>query len=941
MKLRGDKKITKNKTAFLIALFLMFAMAFSLIELPNTHAQATDNGINVPEWAYINAFPSPVGSNQQISIFAWTANLPPTANGAYGDRWTISVVVTAPDGTNTTIGPYTSDPVGTIFTSYTPTETGNYTFQAFVDAHKLNNTPNGINPTQLAQAEALVQQTHGAVTLDQAEAIFVQGYADLNNTYPACVSEPVTVTVQSEAIPTAPSAPLPTEYWTNPVSQAGHQSWENIMGDWLNIPEPNSDVNDYIQPPTTAHIAWTLPINAGGVGGQPAAIDTGGDNYYSYLSYEQMFNPPIIMDGKLFFNTPNPPEYGFEAVDLATGKIVWYQNGTNAWAGLPDTPPQSAFGPTSNSNPIQVGFGFAKQNYPQLSFGQELDYESPNQHGLIPYLWSTWTAENGSSVWSLFDPQTGNWICNLWNVPSGMAIFGAPNTRTDATGSILNYILNLASNSSGVSTISVWNSTEAIQNTNPALAQENGYWMWRPPLGQQIDASAAMTTYNITGTLPESAYAQGPSFMGGLAPLAALEYLDTTDSQAIYSTAAATLGFATYPTPSTYTMFAISIDPATIGQVNWAKPYNWPAGNVTLEGGACNDGVFTIFQKETRLWMGFDATTGESLWTSTTPEVSNHMYGVTPAIYHGVLYSGDSIGEGGIIYAYNATTGTPLWQYGPTTMGYTGYWDAIPQTIGALAAGYIFWLGEEHSPGPNLEPGFMIGAINATTGAPVWNITFWNGGGGLGGGMAMADGYMALLNCYDNQIYGFGKGPTSTTAETPLAAINQGQSLVVQGSVNDISAGTQQSAIAARFPNGVPAVSDDSQSAWMEYVYMQNPRPSDATGVTVSIDDIDPNNNFNHLGDATSDSSGHYSFQLTPDMTPVPGTYTVTATFHGSNSYWPSFAESTFVVDAAPVATPTPTPPPPSMASTYILGFGTALIIIVIVGFAILILRKR
>ena len=340
MKLRGDKKITKNKTAFLIALFLMFAMAFSLVELPNTHAQATDNGINVPEWAYINAFPSPVGSNQQISIFAWTANLPPTANGAYGDRWTISVVVTAPDGTNTTIGPYTSDPVGTIFTSYTPTETGNYTFQAFVDAHKLNNTPNGINPTQLAQAEALVQQTHGAVTLDQAEAIFVQGYADLNNTYPACVSEPVTVTVQSEAIPTAPSAPLPTEYWTNPVSQAGHQSWENIMGDWLNIPEPNSDVNDYIQPPTTAHIAWTLPINAGGVGGQPAAIDTGGDNYYSYLSYEQMFNPPIIMDGKLFFNTPNPPEYGFEAVDLATGKIVWYQNGTNAWAGLPDTPPQ-------------------------------------------------------------------------------------------------------------------------------------------------------------------------------------------------------------------------------------------------------------------------------------------------------------------------------------------------------------------------------------------------------------------------------------------------------------------------------------------------------------------------------------------------------------------------------------------------------------------------
>ncbi len=46
------------------------------------------------------------------------------------------------------------------------------------------------------------------------------------------------------------------------------------------------------------------------------------------------------------------------------------------------------------------------------------------------------------------------------------------------------------------------------------------------------------------------------------------------------------------------------------------------------------------------------------------------------------------------------------------------------------------------------------------------------------------------------------------------------------------------------------------QTAWMEYVYMQNPKPSDATGVPVSIDAIDPNGNLVHLGDATSDASG-------------------------------------------------------------------------------------
>ncbi len=39
----------------------------------------------------------------------------------------------------------------------------------------------------------------------------------------------------------------------------------------------------------------------------------------------------------------------------------------------------------------------------------------------------------------------------------------------------------------------------------------------------------------------------------------------------------------------------------------------------------------------------------------------------------------------------------------------------------------------------------------------------------------------------------------------------------------DISAGTKQAEQAARFPNGVPVVADESMSAWMEYVYMQKP----------------------------------------------------------------------------------------------------------------------
>ncbi len=138
---------------------------------------------------------------------------------------------------------------------------------------------------------------------------------------------------------------MPTEYWSQPVSQAGHAAWSYLTGDWLGqgiapnyygsqIPENNIGgiINDYTQPPTTAHIAWSKPINFGGIAGNPQQLNNGGDNYYGYQSYETMFSNAIIMNGILYYNTPNPPEYGFMAVDMKTGQTLWYQNGTNAWS---------------------------------------------------------------------------------------------------------------------------------------------------------------------------------------------------------------------------------------------------------------------------------------------------------------------------------------------------------------------------------------------------------------------------------------------------------------------------------------------------------------------------------------------------------------------------------------------------------------------------------
>ena len=162
---------------------------------------------------------------------------------------------------------------------------------------------------------------------------------------------------------------------------------------------------------------------------------------------------------------------------------------------------------------------------------------------------------------------------------------------------------------------------------------------------------------------------------------------------------------------------------------------------------------------------------------------------------------------------------------------------------------------------------------------------------------------MISWNSFDNQIYSFGKGPTATTVTASPKVSVQGSSVLLEGTVMDKSGGTTQDIITTRFSNGLPAVSEDSMQAWMEYAYMQQIKPTNATGVPVTINVIDANGNYRTIGTTTSDATGSYSLQWTPD---IAGKYTVYVTFGGSESYYPSQATTTFAVDE-PAATPAPT----------------------------------
>jgi outer membrane protein assembly factor BamB len=332
---------------------------------------------------------------------------------------------------------------------------------------------------------------------------------------------------------------------------------------------------------------------------------------------------------------------------------------------------------------------------------------------------------------------------------------------------------------------------------------------------------------------------------------------------------------------------------------------------------------------------------------------------MSDAIYEGKLLT---CGYGGVLIAYNITTGQKLWSYTARTEGFESPYGNYPMGIGAIADGKIYIGAGEHSPTQPIWRGSVLQCIDANTGELIWNYPAYGvsmPSGNAGYNFAIADGYLVTLNAYDNQIYCFGKGPSATTVSAPQTAVSPGTKVLITGTVTDQTPTPEA--------QGKPAISDADQTEWMKYLYSQQPLPENAKGVEVYLTAIDPNGNFQEIGTATTNVLGNYAIAWTP---PVPGLYTVKAVFEGSNSYYGSQAGAAFVVgeQTAPIVQPTPTTPgqtitptqpvqtptqsvspsativplPPSSGTpttTYLI-IGAAVVIIVAAA-AALVLRKR
>ena len=339
---------------------------------------------------------------------------------------------------------------------------------------------------------------------------------------------------------------------------------------------------------------------------------------------------------------------------------------------------------------------------------------------------------------------------------------------------------------------------------------------------------------------------------------------------------------------------------------------------------------------ETFAWYGYSLDTGQQLWG---PVIGTHR----AFSYYGGGLGGGQIGFaaygnlytqgfGGEICCFNGETGDLVWKFNNTNSGIETVWGFYPIFIGEIADGKVYAFTNEHSPNYPLYKGEKVYAIDAYTGQEVYSMLSWAGQSGGPGTetMIMADGVVVYYNYYDNSIYAIGKGPSATTVTAPTIAVAQGTTALIQGIVTDQSAGAKQKVQSGEF-DIVPAISDADQSAWMEYLYMQQPMPMNIKGVEVTLDAIDPNNNFIHIGRATSDGFGLFSYMWAPEH---EGTYTIIATFEGSDSYGASYAETALGVGpaTAPSGTIVPEEPTTAFALTTTELAIIAVVIVAIVG---------
>jgi hypothetical protein len=413
---KAKRKNKEEKCMKIITKFVVLALVFlmsSIVLLPmsdtTVKAQAiippvitipagATPTVSVDTIAYMSYRPNPVGINQPVLFNLWIE--PPTYYSRYLTG--LTVTMTRPDGSIVKYGPidsYQGDT--TAWFEYVPDQVGTWKLKFDFPG---NYWAAGTLPPGFGQT--------GPQYLDSAY-------------YKPSSTKELTLEVQQDMRASWPPSPLPTDYWTRPVSPEDRE-WTTILGDypWNGyMNNPPADTNryasnykftPYVQAPATAHIVWKRQGALSGLMGGDYGLKLFGSGEGTYAG-----TPSIIFEGRCYQSITkvasvlingtyyDQPTSVWQSYDLRTGEVYWEQTGVTAPTAITFVSGVEAVPGATSS---QVGTG---ANLAAISGGRLIRYHpytgavtlnvsiSPLTTGTIyrdPYVLSIQTIGSGTST---------------------------------------------------------------------------------------------------------------------------------------------------------------------------------------------------------------------------------------------------------------------------------------------------------------------------------------------------------------------------------------------------------------------------------------------------------------------------------------------------------------------------------------------------------------
>ncbi|HLN46490.1 MAG TPA: PQQ-binding-like beta-propeller repeat protein [Candidatus Sulfotelmatobacter sp.] len=704
--------LTKKVATLSIA--ALFIISSALMAMPAQAAEYTNpqEGGSIPlptgvtpdltyeTISYMSFRPNPIGLNQPMLVNLWIQ--PPIFQARYLTGY--KVTFTKPDGTTDVIGPmstYYGD--ATAWFEYVVDQVGTWKIKF--------DFPGGYYP-------------RGNYTSKLTFTLGQTLNAPLGVYYKPSSDGPYEFTVQANPIASWPSSPLPTDYWTRPVSPENREWWPilgyypstGVVGGGAYWPADTNRYSSnyafvpYVQAPNTAHVVWKRQGAMGGLVGGPSG-------QYSYQSGGG--NPSLVFAGRCYQSITkvtktlvngtyyDQPTSVWQCYDLRTGEVYWEQTGVPA--------------PTMVSMAVR----------PVAT----IDFESARQGGkTIELLYL------GGGRLISYDPWVGRINYNISTAPLTTGTFYADPyflTVQNLGGTKGYRLINWTIQRSYYDYISPSGNADMTYNFPPSVFVANNIsWPFSSLGTVDYEAGIAVSTAGVTPSSVGAAYSQ--QLMG----------VSLTTGQLLWNV-------STDPTTGLEGFFSGSTAVADHGKYA-----------VRL-----NDGYF-------HCW---DLTTGKKLWKS---ELSSWPWGIWGPYAISSAYGLIIYPQYDGVVAYNWTNGKIAWWYKhETPYAYeTPYQDNMPFRAGVIIAdGLIYTYNTEHTPSQPYNRGWKLHCIDATSGKGIWNIT-----GPMAQG-AVADGYLTASNTYDGYMYVFGKGKSATTVNAPSTAVAKNTKVLIQGTILDIS----------------------------------------------------------------------------------------------------------------------------------------------------------